>query len=389
MEQARISGDKYRVAVLGRTRNALAPIAQALRAAKIPFRSVDLEKLSARPEVLDALALARALLNPIDRVAWLGILRAPWCGLSLADLHTLTSADNPELLPAPFPNYSPNASNSSATTAAKPRARPRSPRRRARPALRPAHRLARHLAPAGLAASWRRPMRRSHRPRQPRPPLAESRQPPQRRTGPARPRARRALENLTAQPDPETSSDCGVQFMTIHKSKGLEFEVVIVPELQAGSSRGKPRMLSWLERGLPPEDTACDPDGSPEDHRISRRASPIQRRRPRLNQAVGRSRLSRARIAGNPPHPLRSRHPRPRRAPPLRPPRLQADKNGDWTLAEPKDSLLATAWPALADRNPQALCEWREETAITEPEGRTGIGRSSNPSPPQPKAIFS
>ena len=51
--------------------------------------------------------------------------------------------------------------------------------------------------------------------------------------------------------------------MTIHKSKGLEFEVVIVPELQAGSGKGKPKMLSWLERGLPPEDAAYGPDGSP------------------------------------------------------------------------------------------------------------------------------
>ena len=44
-----------------------------------------------------------------------------------------------------------------------------------------------------------------------------------------------ALDKLTALPDPGASSDCGVQLMTIHKSKGLEFEVVIVPELQARS----------------------------------------------------------------------------------------------------------------------------------------------------------
>jgi ATP-dependent helicase/nuclease subunit A len=44
-----------------------------------------------------------------------------------------------------------------------------------------------------------------------------------------------ALDKLTALPDPAASSDCGVQLMTIHKSKGLEFEVVIVPELQAAN----------------------------------------------------------------------------------------------------------------------------------------------------------
>jgi ATP-dependent exoDNAse (exonuclease V) beta subunit len=103
MEQARVSGEKYRVAVLGRSRSALAPVAQALRDAAIPFRAVDLEKLNDRPEVLDALALARALLNPQDRVAWLGVLRAPWCGLALDDLHRLTSADDKELRGRPIP----------------------------------------------------------------------------------------------------------------------------------------------------------------------------------------------------------------------------------------------------------------------------------------------
>jgi len=40
-----------------------------------------------------------------------------------------------------------------------------------------------------------------------------------------------ALADLNAQPDPTVDAAYGVQLMTIHKSKGLEFEVVIVPEL--------------------------------------------------------------------------------------------------------------------------------------------------------------
>ncbi len=159
--------------------------------ADIPFRAVDLEKLSTRPEVLDALALARALLNPLDRVSWLGVLRAPWCGLSLSDLHILTSADDPALLARPIPEL----------LAERIALLSEEGRRAAERLLEvladvPAMRFAqpttvpRHLAPASLAAPRRRGLRRPHRPRQSRPPLAMPRQSSQRRTGPARPHPR-------------------------------------------------------------------------------------------------------------------------------------------------------------------------------------------------------
>jgi ATP-dependent exoDNAse (exonuclease V) beta subunit len=35
----------------------------------------------------------RALISPLDRVSWLSILRAPWCGISLEDLHSLCKLD--------------------------------------------------------------------------------------------------------------------------------------------------------------------------------------------------------------------------------------------------------------------------------------------------------
>ncbi len=61
MEKARAANEKCRIAVLGRARRALVPVAQALREAGIPFRAIKLETLQDRPEIIDVLALARAL----------------------------------------------------------------------------------------------------------------------------------------------------------------------------------------------------------------------------------------------------------------------------------------------------------------------------------------
>ena len=36
----------------------------------------------------------RALISPLDRISWLSLLRAPWCGLSVKDLHLLCRFDS-------------------------------------------------------------------------------------------------------------------------------------------------------------------------------------------------------------------------------------------------------------------------------------------------------
>jgi hypothetical protein len=74
------------IAVLVRARSHAQALLPALRAAGIEFSAVELEGLFDRLATRDVLSLARALAQPCDRLAWLAILRAPWCGLPLADL---------------------------------------------------------------------------------------------------------------------------------------------------------------------------------------------------------------------------------------------------------------------------------------------------------------
>ncbi len=83
---ARTHNPEGKIAILVRSRAPLARIAQRLKQAGHAFRAVEIEPLAERPVVQDLLALTRALTHLADRAAWLALLRAPWCGLTLADL---------------------------------------------------------------------------------------------------------------------------------------------------------------------------------------------------------------------------------------------------------------------------------------------------------------
>jgi ATP-dependent helicase/nuclease subunit A len=77
------------VAILVRNRAHLSEVLPALREAEIDYEAVEIDELSTRQHILDLLSLTRALLNVGDRPGWLALLRAPWCGLALADLARL------------------------------------------------------------------------------------------------------------------------------------------------------------------------------------------------------------------------------------------------------------------------------------------------------------
>jgi ATP-dependent exoDNAse (exonuclease V) beta subunit len=87
--QAQLDNAKASVAILVRNRGHLREIVPQLKDAGLRFRAIEIEPLGHRPVVQDLLALTRALSHPADRLAWLAVLRAPWCGLELSDLQAI------------------------------------------------------------------------------------------------------------------------------------------------------------------------------------------------------------------------------------------------------------------------------------------------------------
>ena len=366
---AKLSDEKYRIAVLGRTRNALAPIALALREAAIPFRALDLENLSARPEVLDAVALARALLNPQDRVAWLGILRAPWCGLSLEDLHRLTSGDDPDLLARPVPELLaerlPLLSEPGRQAAT-----------RVLNALASAQAIRAASPGTWLEQVWLRLGGADCVDATARAnvdllwscldslPGGE-----QDLLGPG---LDAALDKLTALPDPQASSEFGVQLMTIHKSKGLEFEMVIVPDLQAGAGNSSRKLLAWLERGILERGLSNPGSASPADSAEITEflVAPLQPKgADRGKSKAWVDRVNRERESQETRRILYVAATRAREELHLfARPNYKVEADGSFALAEPNGSLLATAWPALEEEVRARFEAWKVAATPAEAE---------------------
>jgi ATP-dependent helicase/nuclease subunit A len=243
--------EPWRIAVLVRNRRHLAEVVSEFQkedapGGRIPYRATEIDPLNERQEILDLLALTRALLHPADRVAGLALLRAPWCGLSLADLHMLTGADEPE-----FSRWSvmrlmgERGELLSADGCAR--------MQRLWRVLDAAHRQRGRMSTAErVERAWRslggdvaltgEEMTNARR-------YFELLDEMEARLGapPENAELDRRLQRLYAEPQTFGPETAYVELLTMHRAKGLEWDVVLLPALERWPGRNRPRLLTWAE----------------------------------------------------------------------------------------------------------------------------------------------
>jgi ATP-dependent exoDNAse (exonuclease V) beta subunit len=241
-------------AILVRTRGCLPHILCALRRRGIKYMAVKIDALAERTAVQDLWALTRALVHPADRIAWLSVLRAPWCGLTLADLHALAGNDEGV---AEWPTIWEAVSDPAAVSRMTEDGQARLER------IRPVLEAARTAA--GRCSSLRDLVERTW--------LALG--------GPACGLTPTQMEEVNEYLDllearetggdlsdfaafeeamaslyapPAADADESLQIMTIHQAKGLEFDTVILPALGRGTRIGGKQLLRWAEFEWPDRD---------------------------------------------------------------------------------------------------------------------------------------
>ena len=80
------------IGILVRSRPHLVNVLEALRHRDIPFQSIDIDPLKERACIRDLTSLTRAICHIGDRTAWLSLLRSPMVGLPLNELEIVATA---------------------------------------------------------------------------------------------------------------------------------------------------------------------------------------------------------------------------------------------------------------------------------------------------------
>ncbi|HYL36895.1 MAG TPA: UvrD-helicase domain-containing protein [Bryobacteraceae bacterium] len=252
------SEDGGKTAILVRARAHLAAIVNVLKRNKVPFQAVEIDPLGERPVVQDLMALTFALLHPADRVSWLAVLRAPWCGLTLRDLHALASKDPGAATWDLLHNQNCALSEDGAARVQRilsllEQARTERRRRRLRDWIENV--WLRLGGPACIddfalqdAAAYFELLEGLEQGAD----LDDFEW------------LRNQVNLLFARPNPEAGDR--LQLMTIHKAKGLEFDTVILPALGATPRQDEQRLLLWLEQRGELLLAPIAESGQPSDH---------------------------------------------------------------------------------------------------------------------------
>lgn len=74
------------IAILVRSRSHLSSITALLQREAIAYQAQEIDPLKDNMLVRDAVSVLKTLLHPADKLSWMSVLRAPWCGLKLVDL---------------------------------------------------------------------------------------------------------------------------------------------------------------------------------------------------------------------------------------------------------------------------------------------------------------
>ena len=234
------------IAVLVRARSHLEPLVAEIRRhhADLRFQAVEIERLAGRQSVQDLLALTHALLQRADRVNWLAILRAPWCGLSLADMHVLAGRERHRSIWALLNDAGIQAAMSDdgkqrcdhvvSVLAEILGQQGRQP-------------LARWLESAWLMLGGAECLWQAGD-------IADV-EAYFKLVSQLEQQGKFSLERLLQEVDklyaaPDSRANGLLQFMTIHKSKGLEFDCVILPALERRAAGNETSLLLWEEVAL-------------------------------------------------------------------------------------------------------------------------------------------
>ncbi len=233
------------IAILVRSRPHLSHILSEFREAGIPWAATDIDKLNNLSIISDLTSLARAILNQADRLAWLAVLRAPWCGISIEDLLIITGQN----FEAPILH-----SLCEATVQAKLSEESYERIIKVAPALSEAVKLRDQLSLADLLRKTFDCLGGHHliqthfelesidlffdliRKFELSTPIINA-------DG-----LEEQIKNTFVSDNPPSASDNPVQILTIHKAKGLEFDHVFLPGLARQPKIEERELLLWHER---------------------------------------------------------------------------------------------------------------------------------------------